>query len=213
MANFTALAAARRAMTPGNVREDGLAGPDAPAPHGLRVGPGACVRRQGRGPARHRHAAAAQDRDRRAVSDPHGRARRRRRGRSPGGIPSAIVVGNAGTVNTGRHRSARRARRVLRAREALVPRRRRVRRPRVDRSRTCGRCSRAWSAPTRSRPTRTSGCTCPTRPARRSCASPGGSRPRFRKFPEYLASDPESPFPGRPGSPSAASSSRAASRR
>ena len=30
MANFTALAAARRAMTPGNVREEGLAGPDRP---------------------------------------------------------------------------------------------------------------------------------------------------------------------------------------
>src|SRR5688572_28027458 len=30
MANFTALAAARRAMTPGNVREDGLAGAGAP---------------------------------------------------------------------------------------------------------------------------------------------------------------------------------------
>ncbi|MGE5413691.1 MAG: pyridoxal phosphate-dependent decarboxylase family protein, partial [Syntrophomonadaceae bacterium] len=30
MANFTALAAARRAMTPGNVREDGLAGPGRP---------------------------------------------------------------------------------------------------------------------------------------------------------------------------------------
>src|SRR6266498_3724835 len=30
MANFTALAAARRAMTPGNVREDGLSGPDRP---------------------------------------------------------------------------------------------------------------------------------------------------------------------------------------
>src|SRR5262245_23518424 len=30
MANFTALAVARRAMTPGNVREEGLAGPDHP---------------------------------------------------------------------------------------------------------------------------------------------------------------------------------------
>ena len=30
MANFTALAAARRAMTPGNVREEGLAGPSRP---------------------------------------------------------------------------------------------------------------------------------------------------------------------------------------
>src|SRR6185295_895195 len=30
MANFTALAAARRAMTPGNVREDGLAGEGRP---------------------------------------------------------------------------------------------------------------------------------------------------------------------------------------
>lgn len=30
MANFTALAAARRAMTPGNVREEGLSGPDRP---------------------------------------------------------------------------------------------------------------------------------------------------------------------------------------
>ena len=53
MANFTALAAARRAMTPGNVRRTAR-GRRAPVPRRLRLRPGPSLRRQGGGPPRDR---------------------------------------------------------------------------------------------------------------------------------------------------------------
>ncbi len=101
MANFTALAAARRAQTPGNVREDGLAGPDRPR---LTVYASdqthACVDKAvdllGIGtsqlrklPSDERFRIRIEDLERAVAAD-------RRSGFHP-----AIVVGNAGTVNTG----------------------------------------------------------------------------------------------------------------
>ena len=58
MANFTALAAARRAMTPGNVREDGLAGegrPRRPCMRPIR----SITAWTGHGPPGNRHESAA----------------------------------------------------------------------------------------------------------------------------------------------------------
>ena len=101
MANFTALAAARRARTPGNVREDGLAGPGRPR---LTVYASdqthACVDKAvdllGIGtsqlrklPSDERFRIRLEDLERAVAED-------RRSGFQP-----AIVVGNAGTVNTG----------------------------------------------------------------------------------------------------------------
>src|SRR5262249_25662111 len=101
MANFTALATARRAMTPGNVREDGLAGPDRPrltvyasdqvhhcvdkAVDLLGIGMRQLrkIPTDERFPIRGDELARAVDADRAA------------------GFTPSIVVGNAGTVNTG----------------------------------------------------------------------------------------------------------------
>ena len=103
MANFTALAAARRAMTPGNVREDGLGGPDRPrlvvyASDQVHSCVDKAVDLLG-----HRHPPAPQARERRRTSGCRtdaARARPSPRTARPGYLP-AIVVGNAGTVNTG----------------------------------------------------------------------------------------------------------------
>ncbi|HYK43390.1 MAG TPA: pyridoxal-dependent decarboxylase, partial [Thermoanaerobaculia bacterium] len=101
MANFTALAAARRAMTPGNVREEGLAGKDRPR---LTVYASdqthACVDKAvdllGIGTAQLRKL-PSDERFRVRASDV---ARAIEEDRAAGFTP-AIVVGNAGTVNTG----------------------------------------------------------------------------------------------------------------
>ena len=90
------------------------------------------------------------------------------------GLAPAIVVGNAGTVNTGAIDPARRARRPLRARVALVPRRRRLRGDGRAVAARSGRSSPASSGPTPSPPIPTSGSTSPTRRAPPSCASPAG---------------------------------------
>ena len=102
MANFIALAAARRAMTPGNVREDGLGGEGRPRLAVYASDQVHSLRRQGGGPARPGHAPPAQDPDRRPL--PHAAWRRCARRWPPtgsAGLQPAIVVGNAGTVNTG----------------------------------------------------------------------------------------------------------------
>ena len=101
MANFTALAAARRAMTPGNVREEGLAGPGRPrltvyASDQVHACADKAVDLLGIGTSPAAQAALG-----RPVSDSARRARAGRRGGSRGRFTPAIVVGNAGTVNTG----------------------------------------------------------------------------------------------------------------
>ncbi len=127
MANFTALGTARRAVAPG-VREEGVAGVPRLVVYAsdqvhncvdkavdlLGIG----LKQLRKVPTDERFRMrldllrAAVDADRKA------------------GLTPAIVVGNAGTVNTGSHgldRSPRGAGRFLRAGVALVPRRRRVR--------------------------------------------------------------------------------------
>ena len=87
-----------------------------------------------------------------------------------------IVCSQAGNVNTGAFdplgpiaELARRARRV-------AARRRRVRAVGARRRRRCGTRWTVSSAPTRGRPTRTSGSTCRTTAASRSCAHPAAHR-------------------------------------
>ena len=124
------------------------AGP--PAPDRLRLGPGPLVRRQGRGPARHRHEAAPQDPDRRPLPDPHGRARSGGRRRPGGGIPARDRRRQRRHGQHGRDRSAGRDRRFLRAasRSGSTSTARTARWRRSSRS--CARSSPAWSARTRS---------------------------------------------------------------
>ena len=72
----------------------------------------------------------------------------------------------------GRDRRPGRARGSVRRRKPVVPRRRRVRRAGGGSPRLAPSCA-AWSAPTRSRSTCTSGCTCRTRRGARVRAPPG----------------------------------------
>ena len=130
MANFTALAAARRAMAKGDVREDGMAGVAA---HGrLRLRPGPQLRGQVGGPARHRPEAAPQDPNRRPL--PHaGRPASGSSRRRPPRRPAPRHRGRQrGHREHGQHRSPGRARRLLPPGRPLVPRRRRLRRPGRD---------------------------------------------------------------------------------
>ena len=101
MANFTALAVARRAMTPGNVREDGLAGPDRPrltvyASDQVHSCVDKAVDLLGIGTRQLRKLESGPDfripLD--ALEDAIAADRK-------AGFLPAIVVGNAGTVNTG----------------------------------------------------------------------------------------------------------------
>jgi aromatic-L-amino-acid decarboxylase len=195
MANFTAIAAARRAMTPGNVREDGLAGPDAPR---LTVYASdqvhACVDKAvdllGIGTKQLRKI-ATDDRFRMRMPELAAAVAADRRA----GFLPAIVVGNAGTVNTGAidplDQLADFCRReslwyhvdgAYGALASIVP----ALRPLfagMDRADSIAADPHKWLyVPYEA------GATLVREPGRLSAA--------FRKFPEYLASDPESPFPG-----------------
>ena len=195
MANFTALAAARRAMTPGNVREDGLAGPDAPR---LTVYASdqvhACVDKAvdllGIGTHQLRKIATdEQFRIRMPALEAAVAA-----DRAAGFLP-AIVVGNAGTVNTGaidplealadlcaRERLWYHVDGAYGALASIVP----ALSPLfagMERADSIAADPHKWLyVPYEA------GATLVREPGRLSAA--------FRKFPEYLASDPESPFPG-----------------
>jgi len=195
MANFTALAVARRAMTPGNVREDGLAGERRPrltvyASDQVHSCVDKAVDLLGIGM---RHL-------RKIESDAHFRIRMdllqgavaedRRAGFFP-----AIVVGNAGTVNTG----------------AIDP---------LDEMADFCRGERLWfhvdgaygamaAISSRLNPLfegleRADSIAAdphkwlyvPYEAGATLVREPGRLADTFRKFPEYLTSDPESPFPG-----------------
>jgi glutamate/tyrosine decarboxylase-like PLP-dependent enzyme len=195
MANFTALAAARRAMTPGNVREDGLAGDRRPrlivyasdqVHHCVDkaidlLGIGTRNLRKIRSDERFRirtdllEAAIAEDR--RASLAP------------------AIVVGNAGTVNTGAidplDELAEICRResiwfhadgaygaMARLSPALAPHF-----AGMDRADSIAADPHKWLY-------------VPYEAGATLVREPGRLSATFRKFPEYLTTDPDSPFPG-----------------
>ncbi len=195
MANFTALAAARRAMTPGNVREDGLAGPDRPvltvyasdqvhscvdkAVDLLGIGTNQLRKIPSDDAFRLPMAALA-----RAVAED------RRAGRTP-----AIVVGNAGTVNTGAidplGEIAEFCRReglwfhadgaygaMARIAPALAPLF-----AGLEQADSIAADPHKWLY-------------VPYEAGATLVREPGRLASTFRRFPEYLASDPESPFPG-----------------
>lgn len=195
MANFTALAAARRAVVPGNVREDGLAGEGRPrltvyASDQVHHCVDKAVDLLGIGTSRLRRIATddafriRMDLLREAI------AADRRAGLSP-----AIVVGSAGTVNTGAIDPLEEMA-DLAAREGLwfhvdgaygamaaaSPRFRGLFAG-MERSDSIAADPHKWLY-------------VPYEAGATLVREPGRLAAAFRKFPEYLASDPESPFPG-----------------
>jgi len=195
MANFTALATARRAMAPGDVREEGMAGPDRPR---LTVYASdqvhACVDKAvdllGIGTNALRKI-PSDDRFRLPMDAlEQAVAEDRRRGFQP-----AIVVGNAGTVNTGAVDSleaiadfCRREGLWFHADGAYGALARMV--PELaplfhglHRADSIAADPHKWLY-------------VPYEAGAALVREPGRLAATFRKFPEYLASDPESPFPG-----------------
>ncbi|MFY9550983.1 MAG: pyridoxal-dependent decarboxylase [Thermoanaerobaculia bacterium] len=195
MANFTALAAARRAMTPGNVREDGLAGPESPrltvyasdqvhscvdkAVDLLGIGTRQLRKIESDARFRIRMDALAE-----AV------AADRAAGFSP-----AIVVGNAGTVNTGaidplsaladfcaREKLWFHVDGAYGALASIVPDLRPLFTG-MERADSIAADPHKWMY-------------VPYEAGATLVRQPGRLPAAFRKFPEYLAADPESPFPG-----------------
>ena len=195
MANFTALAAARRAMTPGNVREEGLSGQGRPrltvyasdqvhacvdkAVDLLGIGTNQLrkISTDGRFRIRMKDLAAAVAADRAA------------------GFLPAIVVGTAGTVNTGAIDSLEELAEFCR-RESLwfhvdgaygglasiVPSLKPLLAG-MERADSIAADPHKWLY-------------VPYEAGAALVREPGRLAATFRKFPEYLASDPESPFPG-----------------
>ena len=195
MANFTALAAARRAMTPGNVREEGLAGDGRPtlvvyASDQVHHCVDKAVDLLGIG-TRNLRRIETDDRFRirmdlleRAIAED------RKAGRLP-----AIVVGNAGTVNTGAIDPLNELADLCRreslwfhadgAYGALA-----VLSPKLaplfaglERADSIAADPHKWLY-------------VPYEAGATLVREKGRLAATFRKFPEYLASDPESPFPG-----------------
>jgi glutamate/tyrosine decarboxylase-like PLP-dependent enzyme len=195
MANFTALAAARRAMTPGNVREDGLSGPERPrltvyasdqvhscvdkAVDLLGIG----TNQLRRIPTDDRFRIRVEELERAVASD-----------RAAGYTPS-IVVGNAGTVNTGaidpletladfcaREKLWFHVDGAYGALASIVP----ALKPLfagMERADSIAADPHKWLY-------------VPYEAGATLVREPGRLGAAFRKFPEYLAADPESPFPG-----------------
>jgi glutamate/tyrosine decarboxylase-like PLP-dependent enzyme len=195
MANFTALAAARRAMTPGNVREDGLAGLDRPR---LTVYASDqvhhCVDKAldllGIGTAQLRKIPTGAD----FRIDMTGLAAAVAADRKSGFLP-AIVVGNAGTVNTGAidplDEIAAFCRReglwfhadgAYGALASMVPELRPLFAG-MEKADSVATDPHKWLY-------------APYEVGATLVREPGRLAAAFRRFPEYLASDPESPFPG-----------------
>jgi aromatic-L-amino-acid decarboxylase len=195
MANFTALAAARRAMTPGNVREDGLAGPDRPrltvyASDQVHSCVDKAVDLLGIGTRQLRKIAS--DERFRIRMDELGKAVAS--DRAAGFLP-AIVVGNAGTVNTGsidpleeiadfcrRESLWFHADGAYGAMAAISPSLAPLLAG-MDRADSIAADPHKWLY-------------VPYEAGAAFVREPGRLAAAFRKFPEYLATDPESPFPG-----------------
>ena len=195
MANFTALAAARRGTTPGNVREDGLAGPDRPR---LTVYASdqthACVDKAvdllGIG-TRQLRKIETDDRFRIRIPELRAAIADDR----AAGFQPAIVVGNAGTVNTGAIDPLDEIADICRAEglwfhadgaygalASMVP----ELKPQfagMEKADSVAVDPHKWLY-------------VPYEAGATLVRDPGRLSATFRKFPEYLASDPESPFPG-----------------
>lgn len=195
MANFTALAAARRAMTPGNVREEGLSGPERPrltvyASDQVHSCVDKAVDLLGIGtnqlrkiPTDDSFRIRLEDLERAVASD-----------RAAGFLP-AIVVGNAGTVNTGaidplaaladfcaREKLWFHVDGAYGALASIVP----ALKPLfagMERADSIAADPHKWLY-------------VPYEAGATFVREPGRLGAAFRKFPEYLAADPESPFPG-----------------
>jgi aromatic-L-amino-acid/L-tryptophan decarboxylase len=195
MANFTALAAARRAMTPGNVREEGLAGEGKPrlvvyASDQVHHCVDKAVDLLGIGTRNLRKIETDQrfrlrvDRLEEAIA--HDRQE---------GLLPAIVVGTAGTVNTGAIDPLDELAGVAR-RESLWFH--------VDGAYGAMAVLSPELAPLFSGLERADSIAAdphkwlyvPYEAGATLVREPGRLASAFRKFPEYLASDPESPFPG-----------------
>jgi glutamate/tyrosine decarboxylase-like PLP-dependent enzyme len=195
MANFTALAAARRAMTPGNVREEGLAGEGRPrlvvyASDQVHHCVDKAVDLLGIGTRNLRKIAT--DERFRVRTDLLEKAIGEDRKK---GLLPAIVVGNAGTVNTGAidplDEIAEICRReslwfhadgaygaMARLSPALAPLF-----SGIERADSIAADPHKWLY-------------VPYEAGAALVREPGRLAAAFRKFPEYLATDPESPFPG-----------------
>jgi len=195
MANFTALAAARRAMTPGNVREDGLAGEGRPrltvyASDQVHHCVDKAVDLLGIGTRQLRKIETDERfRIRMDLLEEAVAADRR------AGLTPAIVVGNAGTVNTGAIDPLEEIADFCR-RESLWFH--------VDGAYGAMARLSAKLAPLFSGMERADSIAAdphkwlyvPYEAGATLVREPGRLSAAFRKFPEYLATDPESPFPG-----------------
>jgi aromatic-L-amino-acid/L-tryptophan decarboxylase len=195
MANFTALAAARRAMTPGNVREDGLSGEGRPrlvvyASDQVHHCVDKAVDLLGMG-TRNLRKIETDERfrvrmdllERSIVED-------RRAGLSP-----VIVVGTAGTVNTGAIDPLDALAELCRRESlwfhvdgaygamAVLSRELAPLFAGLERADSIAADPHKWLY-------------VPYEAGATLVREPGRLAATFRKFPEYLASDPESPFPG-----------------
>ena len=195
MANFTALAAARRAVTPGNVREDGLAGEGRPrlvvyASEQVHACVDKAVDLLGIG-TRQLRKIEVDERFRMRVDRLSEAIAADRRA----GLVPAIVVGTAGTVNTGAVDPLEELADVC-ARESLwfhvdgaygaMARLSPKLRPLfagIERAHSIAADPHKWLY-------------VPYEAGATLVRETGRLPDAFRKFPEYLASDPESPFPG-----------------
>jgi aromatic-L-amino-acid/L-tryptophan decarboxylase len=195
MANFTALAAARRAMVPGNVREDGLAGEGRPrlavyASDQVHHCVDKAVDLLGIGINNLRKIGTSERFEIRMDLLAEAVAADRRKGLTP-----AIVVGSAGTVNTGAIDPLEELAEFCR-REALwfhvdgaygaMARLSKKLAPLfagIERADSIAADPHKWLY-------------VPYEAGATLVRHPGRLAAAFRKFPEYLASDPESPFPG-----------------
>jgi aromatic-L-amino-acid/L-tryptophan decarboxylase len=195
MANFTALAVARRAQTPGNVREDGLSGPDRPR---LTIYASdqvhACVDKAadllGIGTRQLRKIPTDEAfRIRLDLLEETIAADRR------DGLLPAILVGNAGTVNTGaidplseladvcaREKMWYHIDGAYGALASIVPSLKPLFSG-MERADSIAADPHKWMY-------------VPYEAGATLVREPGRFSATFRKFPEYLAQDPESPFPG-----------------